>query len=323
MDISKTNPDQKRHPIQVVSRRLGLSIDVLRVWEKRYELVKPGRSEGGHRLYSDSDIERLRLIREAMAGGRRVGQLADLTEEQLSALIEEDRRESVVPATLADEQYSHGRPDTFVTDCLVAVRALDSSSLKATIDRAVIALPPEEFIDSVATPLMHKIGDLWHSGQLNPGHEHLASSVMRNTLAEMTAALQPENAGLRFVVSTPSGQRHEIGAVLVTATAELEGWAVTYLGPDLPASDIALAAEQANADVVALSITVTPENEQLANELDLLRRSMPGGVTILIGGQASEPLKETIESIGAKYMADLSQIRETLREIASSAKGND
>ncbi len=170
---------------------------------------------------------------------------------------------------------------------------------------------------------MHTIGDLWYSGQLNPGHEHLASSVMRNALAEMTAALQPENEGRRLVVSTPSGQRHEIGAVLAAATAELEGWTVTYLGPDLPAADIAVAAEQTNADAVALSITVSPDEHELATELDILRRSLPADVLILIGGQASEPLKNMIQGFGARHMTDLSEVRETLREISKSANSDD
>ena len=162
MSESDSKPDSKRHPIQVASRRLGLSIDVLRVWEKRYELVKPARSAGGHRLYSDADVERLRLVREAMAGGRRVGQLAKLSEAELTALVEEDRKESVTLAAVGTERECRNKPENFVAECLQAVRALDSGALKATIDRAVIALPPAEFIDNVATPLMHKIGDLWH-----------------------------------------------------------------------------------------------------------------------------------------------------------------
>ncbi len=321
MDTLSSKPVQKRHPIQVVSRRLGLSIDVLRVWEKRYELVKPGRSEGGHRLYSDADIERLRLVREAMAGGRRVGQLANLTEEQLSALIEEDRRESVATASVGQEQQYHGTPESFVTDCLVAVRALDSSALKTRIDRAVISLPPAEFIDQVATPLMHKIGDLWHGGQLTPGHEHLASSVMRNTLAALTSVLQPENGGRVLVVATPSGQRHEIAAVLVSATAQLEGWGVTYLGPDLPAADIAQAVEQTQARAVALSITVKPDGDLLENELRSLRNSMSADVTVLIGGQAANEYEIVLNAVGARHMKDLGDVRQTLRELDEGSTG--
>lgn len=320
---NKQQKDLKRHPIQVVSRRLGLSVDVLRVWEKRYDLVTPSRTEGGHRLYSDADIERLRLVREAMAGGRRVGGLAELSDDELTALVEEDRRQTLAMTAEGPTERKQDLADSFVTECLGAVHALDSGALKAAVDRAVIALPPSDFIDRVATPLMHRIGDLWYEGRLTPGHEHMASSVLRNRLNEVTEALQPENSGLRMVVSTPTGQRHEIGAVLVAATAELEGWTVTYLGPDLPAADIAHAAEQTGANIVALSITVAPTDVPLQDELRWLRRSLPKEVDLLVGGQAADELGSELKAIGARYMADLTQVRQTLREIRYAAEAVD
>ncbi len=323
MRRTNSKAGDKRHPIQVVSRRLGLSIDVLRVWEKRYGLVTPARSEGGHRLYSDADIERLRLVREAMAGGRRVGQLAALTEEQLSALIEEDRSEAVAQAAVGIEKQTLAQPDALVADCLQAVSALDANMLKAAIDRAFISLSPVEFIERVATQFMHLVGDLWHRRQLSPAHEHLASSVTRNALAEVIARLQPDDGAHRLVVATPSGQRHEIAAALVTTTAQLEGWAVTYLGPDLPAADIASAVEQTNANAVALSITVAPSDPQLTDELNLLRQSLPPEVTMLVGGQAADSMEAELKAIGARYTHDLANARQALRELAGTNKSTD
>jgi methanogenic corrinoid protein MtbC1 len=319
MSEANTDHDRKRHPIQVVSRRLGLTVDVLRVWEKRYGLVTPARSTGGHRLYSDADIEKLRLIREAMAGGRRVGGLAELSTEQLTTLVNEDRREALTTVAIATEQQAHGSFESYVANCLQAVRALDGALLMACFDRAVITFPPAEFIDNIATQLMHRIGDLWQEGRLTPGHEHLASSVLRNKLAEITAALQPDSGANNIVVATPAGQQHEIGAFLVAASAQLEGWRVTYLGPDLPATDIARAAEQTNAAAVALSITVANSGYDFAEELRLLRRFLPKHVVILVGGQAAAAYRNDLEAIGASFTADLPQVRKALREFVASA----
>ncbi len=318
MSKEHSKTDLKRHPIQVVSRRSGLSIDVLRVWEKRYGLITPARSAGGHRLYSDEDVERLRLVREAMAGGRRVGQLAKLSEKQLQALVDEDRREAVVQITTEAKQLIHGAPEELVADSLEAISELNAGSLKAAIDRAVFSLPPTEFIEQVATPLMHRVGELWHRRQLSPAHEHLASNVTRNALSEMIAALQPQNGVHRLVVATPAGQAHELAAVLVAASAQLEGWAVTYLGPDLPAVDIANAVEQTGAEAVALSITVSPADPQPSDELHAVRQSLPSDVTVLVGGQAASALQSDLNAIGARYMDDLNQVRMTLRELAGS-----
>src|SRR5919107_4915681 len=75
-----------RHPMRVVTRRTGLSADVLRVWEKRYGVVTPSRSDTGRRLYSDTDIERLRLLHRATLAGRSIGQVAGLSTPALLEL---------------------------------------------------------------------------------------------------------------------------------------------------------------------------------------------------------------------------------------------
>lgn len=318
MSKQNSSTDLKRHPIQVVSRRSGLSIDVLRVWEKRYGLITPARSAGGHRLYSDEDVERLRLVCEAMAGGRRVGQLAQLSEEQLQALVDEDRREAVVQIATETKRLIRGAPEELVADSLEAISELNAGSLKAAIDRATFSLSPTEFIEQFATPLMHRVGELWHRRQLSPAHEHLASNVVRNALSEMIAALQPKNGVHRLVVATPVGQAHELAAVLVTASAQLEGWAVFCLGPDLPAVDIAKAVEQTGAEALALSITVSPAEPQLSDDLHALRKALPSDVTVVVGGQAASALQSDLNAIGARYMDELPQFRMMLRELAGS-----
>ncbi len=316
MESTHPDTDKKRHPIQVVSRRSGLTPDVLRAWEKRYSVVTPGRSEGGRRLYSDSDIERLRLIREAVAGGRRVGQLAHQTVDELRDLVEEDRREAVSPAESAAGGLAEEDAHAFLAECLDAARALDSDWLRSAFGRAVIALQPSVFSESVVRPLMHQIGTLWSEGRLTPGHEHLASSVVRQTLVEVTAVLQPNNGAPRVVVATPANQRHEIGAILVAATAQLDGWHVTYLGQDLPASDIARAAEQTEARAVALSITHPSDDPRLVEDLRVLRQMLPEGIALIVGGQAAHSYRQVLESVGAQRVAGLAEFRERLRELA-------
>ncbi|UCD24700.1 MAG: MerR family transcriptional regulator [Gemmatimonadota bacterium] len=307
--------DEKRHPIQVVSRRSGLSPDVLRAWEKRYDAITPARSSGGRRLYSDADVERLRLIQEAMAGGRRIGQLANLDISELTELVQEDRREAVSRPEGGSKQPAHGNPDVYLAECLDAVRALDDNWLKSSFGRAVIALRPDVFMDEVATPLMHRIGTMWSDGQLTPGHEHLASTVIRQTVAEVTNALQPQNGAPRVVVATPAHQRHEIAAMLVAAASAFEGWHVTYLGSDLPAYDIARAAEQTSASAIALSITHPAGDPVIGQELKALRHSAPKTIPILIGGQAASSYRHIIDTIGAVHIENLEALRQTLHAL--------
>lgn len=312
--------DAKRHPIQVVSRRAGLSTDVLRAWEKRYGLIEPERTATGRRRYSDADIERLRLTKEAMAAGRRVGQLAGLTVEELAALVAEDRAQQRT-ASPQEPEESGAQPDEYVVECLDAVRALDGEWLRSAFSRAVITLSPNTFMTAVATPLMHRIGTLWAQGRLTPGHEHLASATIRATLAEVAAVLQPSNGASRLVVATPTGQHHDIGAGLAAATAQLEGWFVTHLGADLPATDIAAAAEQTAARAVALSITHPADDPNLVSQLQVLRQTLPGEIEVLVGGQAADSYRTVLTAIGARRLAGLPELRTTLRQLSGTHTG--
>ena len=273
------------HPIQVAVRRAGISADVLRAWEKRYATVTPRRTETGRRLYSDADIERLRLIKQAMIGGRRIGDVAALSTADLARLVEEDREEAHADPT--PPGATAGAVD-FLASALEAVRRADQAALRAGLSRALLQLAPARFIDEVATPFMHRMGDMWERGEVTPGHEHAASEVMRQLLTEVLGMLHPETGARTLVVATPSGQRHELGALLAATTAALEGWRVTYLGPDLPTTAIARVALDTQATAVALSVTAA--DAELPAQLKALRRAVGKELPIFVGGQQASRL---------------------------------
>ncbi len=142
----------KRHPIRVVARRTGLSRDVLRAWELRYDAVEPRRSAGGQRLYSDRDIERLQLLRQAIEAGRRIGQVAKLDMRELEALVQEDERANYGASRQGDAELRRGYPTRLLTNCLEAVRNLDHEELDAALSRAALTLEASELLDHVRCP---------------------------------------------------------------------------------------------------------------------------------------------------------------------------
>jgi len=304
------SPRDVLHPIQVVVRRAGISADVLRAWERRYGAVTPTRTATGRRLYSDEDIERLRLIKEAMAGGRRIGDVATRTTTDLARLAAEDRQE-------LRSESAPGSPQStadFLTAALNAVRRADQSSLRGSLSRALLALGPARFMDEIGTPLMHRVGDMWERGELSPGHEHGASEVMRQLLAEILGMLQPGHSARTIVIATPSGQRHELGALLAAATAALSGWRVIYLGPDLPGADIARVVRDTDAAAVALSITA--HDPRATTEVVALRESLGRELPILLGGQQAERVGSGVGR--GVSPSDLESFRATLVSLATS-----
>lgn len=318
--MSDHNETAKRHPIRVAARRTGLNQDVLRAWEIRYGAVLPERSAGGQRLYSDADIERLRLIRLAQEGGRRVGQVAGLSLEELRTMVHEDELSAVSVLGEGDPVSVRTRPQSFLEQSLEAVRRLDATHLEAVLRRAAVNLEGTAFVDHVLAPLMIEIGDLWHSDALTPGHERLATTVVRRLLDEQRSSLANDN-GPRIVVATPAGQHHEIGAMLAAASAAAEGWNVIYLGPNLPAASIAEAAVTTGARAVALSLIYPSDDPRLPDELKELRRSLPENVIIIVGGQAAGAYRPALEELGALWLPDAPALRSAL-DLAQTSRRN-
>jgi DNA-binding transcriptional MerR regulator/methylmalonyl-CoA mutase cobalamin-binding subunit len=296
--------------MQIVTRRTGLSPAVLRMWERRYGVVKPTRSPKGRRLYSDSDVERLRLLARATQGGRSIGQVAALSEDALAELVRrdavEERARSSVGITIPARRV--------VEDALAAIERLEAASLEAMLGRAMLVLPAHAFLDDVVAPLLQQTGERWREGTLRPVHGQLATAVLRRALDRFREASAPSDAP-ELVVATPAGQMHEFGALLVAATAAAEAWAVTYLGPDLPAEDIADAVRVTGARALALSIVHPSGDRALAHELRTLASRLPRATLLLAGGAAAPSYAAAIDAIGGERLVNLEELRVRLRAI--------
>jgi MerR family transcriptional regulator, light-induced transcriptional regulator len=301
------------HPIGVVSQRTGLSTDVLRVWERRYGVVTPERGPGGQRLYTDRDIERLRLLARATSSGRSIRQVAALAPEALTALVRSD--EESAPVVVA--RPAPPDAETTIEAGLSYTRRMDAQALELVLRRAAFVWGAPLFLEHVAAPLFRRIGEAWHEGRLRPAHEHLASGVMRSILhglrSELGAGMGAEAPNV--VVATPAGELHEIGALLVAAAACAEGWRVTYLGPDLPAEEIAAAVLETNARAVGLSLVYAERVERVAAEVSAVRAALPADVTLLLGGSLADRQAAAFRQPGVEVVTSMAELGERLRTL--------
>jgi len=213
-----------KYPMRLVVRRTGLSPYVIRVWEKRYGAVSPQRTTTNRGLYSDADIERLRMLRRATLAGQSIGQIARLAPEQLRALIALDEAHAarVTAASEALPIRTHAVP--YVDAVLAAVERLDAAAFETMLARAAVIFSPQMVVEEVIVPLLYELGDLWHKGALWVTHEHLASAVIRTTLGQLSRGFAPWATARRLVVTTSAGQLHELGALIIATVAAADGW---------------------------------------------------------------------------------------------------
>ena len=295
--------------IKVAAQRTGLSAHVIRIWEKRYDAVEPIRTETNRRLYSEEQIERLILLREITQNGHSIGNVAKIPTEQLRELLSQSHPSSPPARTAAPTEAA------FLDECIEAVKALDNHALEDTLKRAVIALGAQGLLHRVIAPLLQNIGHLWSVGTLRTAHGHFATAVIRVFLGHASKPFAGVANGPVIIVATPAGQIHELGALLVGASAANLGWNVIYLGASLPAAEIAGAAIQKKARAVALSLVYPGDSPQITEELKWLRELLPPEIAIVVGGRAMPDYDEVLEKIGALKVNELAQLSSILEDL--------
>jgi methanogenic corrinoid protein MtbC1 len=283
---------------------------VLRAWERRYRVVTPLRSEGGQRLYSDQDVERLRLLRRLTARGHGISQLAKLPNDELERILRDEEPAGEQAGAAAP---SEGQATEFRSAAVRAAQRLDAGELQGVLERAAVSLGVPAFLEQVAAPSIREIGHGWQNGTVTVGQEHLATVVFRRVLAWIIDTVGTGESDARLLVATPPGQMHELGALLAGAAAASEGWDVVYLGADLPASEVVSAAEQAGVQAVALSIVLPTDDAGLVQTIKQIREELPPAVQLFLGGAAVDEDPERFRTPGARIIESLGAFRASLR----------
>jgi len=271
-----------KYRIGLVARLTGISQHQLRVWERRYQTVKPARSEGGDRLYSDGDVARLRALKRLSDLGHNIGQIARLDEAELAELMAGHRERSETGETpLVAERVT----DQF----LDSITRMDIAAAERALSRGAVVFEPRAFVHDVLLPALREVGSRWARGELNVAQEHAASGVLRTQLGALMRLYTPERNARVCVSATPATELHEFGALAAALTAASRGWKVVYLGPNLPHDEIAGAVKAAKAELLMLSLVVNHPNA--AEELEQLHVLLPNDCRVIVGGAGSRELQ--------------------------------
>ncbi|MBT9371755.1 B12-binding domain-containing protein [Rhizobium sp. CSW-27] len=285
-------------------RMVGISKLVLHAWERRYERHLADRTETGRRYFTPRQVEHLKLLKQCTDAGHRIGSIIDLPPEELRALV---RGHAKLVA---------------LTPLLEAIQQMDLPRMRRLLAEHLQEEGPADFAKNTIAPLMREVGRQWSDGALSIAAEHMASAEVRGMLSGCLAALPAEPMAVRAVVTTMEGDQHEIGSMLITLLARQVGLGALYLGPDLPASEIAQAARTWNARIVCLS-SLYGRLRVLEPRLADLRDRLADTTELWVGGPGFAELKQMK---GIRYFADVASFEEAARDLvarytASTADG--
>jgi DNA-binding transcriptional MerR regulator/methylmalonyl-CoA mutase cobalamin-binding subunit len=305
------------YPIRAVSRLTGLPVDTLRAWERRYQAVRPRRGGRG-RLYGEADVRRLISLRELVEQGYAIGQVARLSDRQLQALIERQMAAGS-GAGLSSRGRREARPRfEQVQAVLDALHRWDCVAADRELSRLATVLPARDVIHRVVVPLMHAVGEQWHSGRMSIAQEHLASALVRNLLGGMMRLYAPEAPPARLMFSTPAGEEHEFGILAAAMLAAGAGMGVVYLGPDLPAGELVQAARRAQPEALVLGLSGKETTPGLLSEIQGIARKLPTSTELWIGGKVAESVQRQTGGRPVVWLPDFQAFEQQLRRLGGA-----
>jgi MerR family transcriptional regulator, light-induced transcriptional regulator len=225
-----------------LSRRSGVSPELLRAWEQRYGLLRPMRSEGGFRLYSPQDERLVALMRSHLERGVSAAEAARLA-------LEEDTAPAAPPATPGLERTAR--------ELRAALDMFDDAQAQGALDRLLAAFSLETVLRDVVLVYLRELGDRWERGEASVAQEHFASQVLRGRLLGLARGWD-RGAGPRAVLACPPGEQHDLGLIAFGLALRDRGWRITHLGPDTPLDTLADAVQALRPEAVVITAT-TPE----------------------------------------------------------------
>jgi DNA-binding transcriptional MerR regulator len=280
-----------------LSRRTGVSPELLRAWEQRYGLLRPTRSDGGFRLYSPQDEHRIATMRSHLERGLSAAEAARLTlhDERSPAAAE------ALPALAAG-----------AAELREAVDRLDDSAAHAAFDRLLAGFSVETVLREVVMPYLRDLGDRWERGEVSVAQEHFASQILRGRLLGLARGWD-RGPGPRALLACMPGEQHDLGLIVFGLGLRARGWRITFLGPDTPLDTLGDAAATLQPDAAVLTATTPDRFESSRAPLRRLGRAVP--LWVAGAGATADVAKAT----GAELL-DVSPL-DAAERVAASAAG--
>ena len=259
-----------------LSRRVGVSPELLRAWERRYGLLDPARTSGGLRLYSAEDERRVRAMQAHLDGGLSAAEAARLASAGDSA------------AGAADgDAIQRG-----VGELREALDAMDADAAHAVLDGLFAAFTLETVLSGVLLPYLRELGERWERGEASVAQEHFASNLLRARLLALARGWERGEGPTALLACAP-GEQHDLPLIAFGLALRGRGWRIVFLGTDTPAASIAETAGRLRPALVVVS-AVTPRG--FRREADALAALAREHRLVIAGAGASERLAQSLGS---------------------------
>lgn len=264
-----------QYTIKELEHLSGIKAHTIRIWEQRYGILNPKRTETNIRYYDDADLKSLLNISLLNERGYKISKIAQMDRGQILETVQQ----------LCDQPCAGSH---HVSELIPAMVEMDEFKFDRVLSKATLQMGFQETMQEVVYPFLNKIGILWQTGNITPAHEHFVSNLIRQKLLvaiDGQTARWQEDAPV-YILYLPEGELHELALLYMHYILRAHNQRVVYMGQHLPFKDLELTYEQFKAEFLCTVLTTVPEREQVQAYLDKLSKRFPDSTIYVYGYQA-------------------------------------
>lgn len=308
------------YKMRTIARLTDLSPALLRAWERRHALLEPLRGPGGHRLYTEDDLQVLLRVKDLIGQGRSIGEIATVGRSKL--LDQSAARQPVetepLPAAGPELRRELDRWSARIVD---AALSLDSSAVNRALDEAFARVEAETVVFEMMQPASLKLGDLWVAGKCSVASEHLATGVFVHRLRKLLEAAEPRRSAYAPVIAACfPDEFHQLGALMLSYLMARSGIRVSFLGAALPLEDLEGACDVVRPAAVLLSVTRREVYRAHRKQLLSVLRRRAHSERFLIGGQGAPDRDPAVAELGGRLISTAADRDDMIRTVLGIAR---
>ncbi|MEX2513969.1 MAG: MerR family transcriptional regulator [Cyclobacteriaceae bacterium] len=262
----------KYYSIKDLEQLSGIKAHTLRIWEQRYKILKPKRTETNIRYYDDDDLKLILNVALLNDNGFKISKIAKLNTEDIKSEI----------LKMTDRSFKY---DDQIHSLIIAMVELNEEQFEKIISTNILKIGFELTMINIIYPFLSKIGILWQTGSIHPGQEHFISNLVRQKLIVAIDGQMYSNGGKKFLLFLPEGELHEISLLFTSYLLKSNGHKVYYLGQNTPDEDLKAVYEFHRPDFILTVITTSPPAEFVQTYLNSLSNWFPESEILVSGYQ--------------------------------------
>lgn len=290
-----------KYSIKDLERLSGIKAHTLRIWEQRYEILRPERSDTNIRYYNNGDLKRILNISLLNNNGHKISKIASLSDEDISKEAEKLLN-------------NYGKESDQIENLILCLMDFNEDRFDKTITNSVIHFGFENTMEKIVFPFLKHLGNMWQVGMINPAQEHFLSNLIRQKLIVGIDGLMPNslNAPKNCLLFLPSGELHEMGLLYANFILKRKGHRCIYLGQSVPVEDLSVISKIMKPDYCVSIITSKQEDHEMNEYLKMLSTELPESQFLISGRMVVDGPEEYTLPENFKIFEDFASFKEMI-----------